>query len=487
LEILRNKRIRIRLNWIICFYTYSFLACSTLISAQQIIYVPDDYSTIQSAIYQSDDFDTIIISEGTYYENLLIRDKTLFIGSKYLLTGDSSYISKTIIDGQNNSVIIRIDGDGGAETTISGLTIQNGNDGILSFSKYNLIRNHILHCSDALDYENNSGGLCKDNIIELNSDDAIDLDSTVNIVIENNVLRNNADDGIEIRLHEYSGPTAEYIIRFNQIYGNGEDGIQLIGDNELTDRILYIENNLISNNHMAGVGSMAFMNTIENYEGSNIEEPIFLTNNTITNNNHGVTGSNNMILINNIIAYNEAVGIKNVGGNSELVYSDFWQNGTDILNSNYDSATIIFQDPLFDSTYNLLFNSPCIDAGTSCYVNGSDTLFKSSIPVLGNEIDMGAYEYDPGFLIKGPYLRYFDHQIDIYPNPSSGIITIDGLDLLSKEKCILEIRSISGTVLIRKEVHEITTMINISELPPGLYICNLQTHNIQRAYRIIKV
>jgi len=394
-------------------FLYTLIGSSTYLYAQQRISVPEDYSSIQTAIYQSNDYDTIIISEGTYFENLLIRDKTLIIGSKYLLTGDTSYISKTIIDGQNNTSIIRIDGDVGEETTISGLTIQNGNDGILTFVKFNLVRNHLRYCQDAVDYENHSGGICSGNLIELNSDDAIDLDSTVNIVIENNVLRNNDDDGIEIRLHEYLGPTANYIIKSNQIYGNGEDGIQIIGDNELTDRILYIENNLITSNRMAGIGSMASMNTIENYEGSDIEERIYVTNNTITKNNHGVTGSNNMIFMNNLVAYNEVVGIKNVDGNSVISHSDFWQNVYDIQNSNFDSTSVIFQDPLIDSTHNLLFGSPCIDAGTSNYIMETDTISIVSRSVLGNEIDMGAYEYDPGQLLKGPYLRYqnMDSQI----------------------------------------------------------------------------
>jgi len=383
-----------------------FLEFSILLSAQQIVRVPNDYSTIQSAIFNSNAFDTIIISEGTYYENLLIRDKTLILGSKYLLTGDTSYISKTVIDGQNHSAVIRIDGEIGEQTTITGLTIQNGDDGILSFAKFNLIRNHIHNCIDALDYENNSGGLCLNNIIELNSDDAIDLDSTISIVIENNILRNNTDDGIEIRFHRYSGPSVEYKIISNQIYNNGEDGIQIIGDNVLTNRILYIDNNLISDNHMAGIGSMALMNTVENYEGSDIEELIILTNNTITNNNHGVTGSDNMILLNNIISYNEVAGIKNIDGNSRVQYTNLWQNGNDLINCNIDSSSAIFEDPIIDSSFSLGFCSPCIDAGIAFYAIENDTIFKSSKEIFGNEIDIGAIEYDPGILIKGPYLTY---------------------------------------------------------------------------------
>ena len=399
------SRINIYLPRIIFLYIV-YAGCSTSIHAQQLIRVPEDYSTIQTAIYQSDNYDTIIIGEGTYFENLLLRDKTLIIGSEYLLTGDTSFISNTIIDGQNSSAVLRIDGNVGEETTISGLTFQNGTDGILPFVRFNLIKNHILNCGDAIDYENNSGGLCSGNVIELNGDDAIDLDSTVNIVIENNIIRNNGDDGIEIRLHRYTGPTAEIAIKKNQIYNNGEDGIQIIGDIETTDRILYIDNNVIYRNDMAGIGSMANMNTVENYEGSNVEERIILTNNTITENNHGITGSDNMFLINNIVASNEVAGIKNIKGNSVIVYSDIWQNGTDVLDCNIDSITTFFLDPLLDSEFHLMFNSPCIDAGISYYLLGNDTIFKSSRIVLGNAIDIGASEYDPGYLLKGPYLTY---------------------------------------------------------------------------------
>ena len=51
----------------------------------EIIYVPDDYSTIQTAINASTDNDTILVSPGTYYENIDYSGKTIMVASLYLL------------------------------------------------------------------------------------------------------------------------------------------------------------------------------------------------------------------------------------------------------------------------------------------------------------------------------------------------------------------------------------------------------------------
>ncbi len=58
---------------------------------------------------------------------------------------------------------------------------------------------HIKNCSDGIDYERSSGGICIDNKFENNSDDGIDLDYDVDVIIENNEIINNGDDTGNIR------------------------------------------------------------------------------------------------------------------------------------------------------------------------------------------------------------------------------------------------------------------------------------------------
>lgn len=75
------------------------------------ISVPNDYDTIQEAIDASINGDRIILgatdSDGSaiikyYDENIVIDNKDIIIGSKYLTTGDEDYINKTRIRGYSD-------------------------------------------------------------------------------------------------------------------------------------------------------------------------------------------------------------------------------------------------------------------------------------------------------------------------------------------------------------------------------------------------
>ena len=253
------------------------------------IIIPDPSASIQAGIDIASDGDTVLVGSGTYDEELLISGKSIILASNYILSQDTTFITNTILEGNNRAFVIRIESTAGTGTSIIGFTIQNGTDGIYPLAPFNLQNNRITDCSDGVDYETGSGGICRDNIFDNNSDDGIDLDGAVDIIIENNKIIDNGDDGIEIRLHEYAGSILNITIQSNLISGNEEDGIQLIDYADISDRIFYINNNLIINNFMAGIGCMSDGNTAEDYEGASIIESIYLINNTIYGNEYGVT------------------------------------------------------------------------------------------------------------------------------------------------------------------------------------------------------
>lgn len=358
------------------------------------INVPADYSTIQEAFNSAAEGDTILVAPGFYPEAILLSGKSVVFASWFLITGDSSYISQTIIDGNGNNAVIRIESSVGSSTNIIGFTIQNADDGISPHAKFDILNCRIIDCSDGIDYEAGSGGLCKFNLFENNSDDGIDLDNAVDIIIEHNIIRNNKDDGIEIRLQSYNGPMLNYIIRNNEIYGNNEDGIQLIDYDGLSDRIFILEGNLIYNNRMVGLGCMSVGNTKENFEGASIPERIFLFNNTFSANAYGVTGGDSLVALNNIFANHTVLATKNVDAGSIIANGIFWNNSANFENCNVDSANILGTDPLLDAQFHLQPMSSAIDAGTAFFTWYGDTVL--NLPASrykGIAPDLGAFEY----------------------------------------------------------------------------------------------
>ncbi|HWR69941.1 MAG TPA: hypothetical protein VN415_02695, partial [Dehalococcoidia bacterium] len=93
--------------------------------------VTQDYATIQAAIDASNDGDTVVVSEGTYMENIRYRGKAIVVGSLYLVDSDTTHIAKTIIDGSSStqadsgSVVYFVDGED-TTSVLCGFTIQGG-------------------------------------------------------------------------------------------------------------------------------------------------------------------------------------------------------------------------------------------------------------------------------------------------------------------------------------------------------------------------
>ena len=69
----------------------------TTLSFATTINVPADIDSIQGGINLAVDGDTVLVDVGTYYENINFNGKNIVVGSLTLTTGDTSYISQTII------------------------------------------------------------------------------------------------------------------------------------------------------------------------------------------------------------------------------------------------------------------------------------------------------------------------------------------------------------------------------------------------------
>ena len=90
------------------------------------INIPADYSTIQAGINASTNGDTILVQPGTYIENINYNGKNITVGSLFLTTADTSYISQTVIDGNQNGSVVRFENEEDSTAVLTGFTIKNG-------------------------------------------------------------------------------------------------------------------------------------------------------------------------------------------------------------------------------------------------------------------------------------------------------------------------------------------------------------------------
>jgi len=87
--------------------------------AQTTVYVPDDFATIQQAIDGSQNGDTVIVRDGTYYENINFNGKAITLKSENGAT-------TTILDGSNADSVVVFDNGEVLSSILRGFTVRNG-------------------------------------------------------------------------------------------------------------------------------------------------------------------------------------------------------------------------------------------------------------------------------------------------------------------------------------------------------------------------
>ena len=365
------------------------------------IRVPQDQPTIQAAVNAATTGATIIVSPGQYAEHVVINNKVITLASEFLLTGDRAVIDTTVIQVDPTSAGITI-APGGSGSSIVGLTIRvtpgtsGVVDGIHAPASLRVTDSHIIGWDDGIDVGEvdalTYSAELRNNIVEGGTDDGIDLDGATSGVIEGNTLRNNHEDGIEIRFSDFA-PRRDLLISGNTIATNAQDGIQLIDEIGASDRAIRIERNLIDGNGRAGIGMLDNGQSGEDYRASSLLDPIAIVNNTFRGNNHGVSGGDNVVAVNNIVTGSTNIGLKGVDGSSVVAFNLIAGNGTGAQSSNVDQATTVTANPLLNADGTLASTSPAVDMGTAWYERGGSTVV--SMPAsqfMGAAPDLGSRE-----------------------------------------------------------------------------------------------
>jgi len=455
----------------------SFIVASVLIAfscaaaSATIINVPDDYETIQEGIIFSSDGDTVLVQPDTYHENINFNGHNIVLGSLFLTTGDTSFISTTIIDGDSSGSVVTFESGEDSTAVITGFTCRNGlglgwpeptAGGITCLNNSNpVIANNII-CDNTAQF--NGGGIF--------------CIGSSPIIRSNNIVSNFAgqDEG-GIHCREFS----DAVITNNIVRGNIVEDTSWAGRGGgiyvyMADPI--IRHNIISDNISAGEWG--------GYGGGIVcgESEAIITNNTIYGNscpdgNSGTGMAGGIMIIfsdplitNNIFWHNWAFEDSEIyvedSSSPVITYCD--------IEGGWEGEGNIDSDPLFvdaeDDDFHLLLDSPCIDTGDP----------NSPLDPDGTIADIGAFFFDQSTGIDEEFLTPTEFTLcQNYPNPfniSTTIrytlpeplhITIDIYDILGRKvgNIIDELRP-SG-------VHFID--FDASGLASGAYFYRLQCDN----------
>ncbi|VAX29584.1 Alkaline phosphatase [hydrothermal vent metagenome] len=396
----------------------SFLFLSICLYGQ-VINVPDDQPTIQEAINASVDGDTVLVADGTYFENINYRGKAITVASWFLVDGDETHIDSTIINGSqpthpDSGSVVQFGSGTDSNSVLYGFTITGGSGGIDPYGFGSYGGGGIAVMSGAKIQHNKitgntithryaiGGGI----IISGNVNQVLILD---NEITNNKLVETSVDPkgGGGIACYEVRGDVV--LIANNVISGNivSKSNGSLTGYGggiDLENSVAFIRNNLIRNNKAENGGGVGLI------DNPKIKKP-FMVNNTIVNNY--ASGKNGGIynlgvyhkVVNSIIWGNKDPNNKQISDILVVEYSDV--EGGFVGRFNLDT------DPLFADTTNfyLATSSSCIDAGDPNGIfndiedpnNPGFPLY----PALGDlRNDMGAYGGNP-FMIYAEIPSFF--------------------------------------------------------------------------------
>lgn len=363
----------------------SLLVCQH--TEAKVIQVPSDQATIQGGINLATDGDTVLVDPGLYVENISFKGKKIVVGSLFLTTQDTSFISQTVVDGDTSGRVVFFIEDEKMSSILSGFTIQNGKGGILCFNSSPTITACIISNNSTIDTVENGRGT-GGGIYCMNASPEIS-----HCTIDGNTAFGHFAMGGGIYCGEGSHPEISHCIISNNTSISSANWATSGGGIFSKRSGPAVYNCLITNNQSSmGAGILCHTSTMR-MVNSTVTENI----NTPSNSTVNVTGdgTSSIHIINCIIYGNTGkydVTTSDLLSSIECYYSD--------IGSGYSGGTNFSSDPLFkgDGDYSLQAASPCIDAGNSWYIdwnrdlNGNQRLWDGSDYGIAY-VDIGAYEY----------------------------------------------------------------------------------------------
>ena len=381
----------------------SMILCLTVYLRADIIHIPGDQPTIQAGISAASDGDTVLVAEGIYIENINYLGKAITVASHFLMDGDTSHISATVIDGSQPSnpdsgSVVTFNSGEDTTAVLAGFTITGGSGTISEYIWQGVV------------YPARGGG----GIFCYNA----------SARISHNQIRNN---NIPAYVESWGGGIAGFvlgstgylIIEDNKIDHNGVTGTDLTGGGGIA---LYCSGRIVHNmiSHNAGYGSLyvygaAYVAADPAGSQSALVKDNRIIHNTLSGtyvNGTGLTvgGGTSASVVGNNISYNEmlsAVSASNGGG----LMVDVAYGTIDI-----DANTIVG---------NVIYDNNSYGGGISLWSNMASA--NNDIRVANNIVSGNEADYGGGIRCQNSTAQMINNTVvDNFARVSGGGIRVDG-------------------------------------------------------------
>ena len=342
----------------------------------QLINVPSDYSTIQSALSAANETDTVLVQPGTYTENIIWPETN---GIKLISAGDSS---NTIIDGGGvSSVIIISPQNTNIDTTteLNGLKITNGMTSLLAGSGI-FINNSSVKIKNCSVIENTGGGIYTNNSFSF---------------VESSIIKNNSNSNYGGGLHIESSSLnlANCLVINNQTSSETFGGGGIFIKSYEANVQINISNSQIQNNFAPDEGGGIYLrgdvvtlsitesNIIENNGGAIYaygDAPLIINQTTISNNGQddhsSYLYSESSITMSNSIIKSNTGSLRMIGDRTEKIYScTFDSNIGDVIVVAYCNIDSLYSNNFINnngSCVRYVNNGGCTSLNNS-FINNS--------------------------------------------------------------------------------------------------------------------
>jgi parallel beta-helix repeat protein len=321
------------------------------------IIVPDQYLTIQEAVNNAADGDTIFVRAGTYYEHVVVNKTLSLVGEN---------VSTTIVDGNETGRVIDVVSD---NVNITRFTVQRGGSAMLPDLDAGVCLDGVRGCTISgnnivdngcfgIHLLNGEQNVVSGNNLARNTWFAIEVTTSSNNIISSNIAIFNPNIGIGMHASSHNNIISQNTV-INNTYGI-----------ELNDvRNSTISGNSVANN--AEIGIWMQTSTVDSAVcGNNIADcryGIYIeaqaNDNTIVQNNIGMndygfyieSSTQNYIYHNNILNNTQqtyiALGSVNIWDNGYPSGGNYWSDysGLDLFSGLYQNVT--GEDGLGDTPY----------------------------------------------------------------------------------------------------------------------------------------